>query len=102
MEDLRQAMPSIPHVLEKLYSNPNNTKLSMFSKFCKFLYFYCALYIQIIGDQLERLLILEYEFGALPGFTPAVDAVIEFLTTVRSAIRIIIIHRLRRSNNVPV
>ena len=38
------------------------------------------------GDQLERLLILESEFGALPGITPAVDAVIEFLNTVRSTI----------------
>ena len=37
----------------------------------------------IAGDQLERLLVLESEFGALPEFTPALDAVIDFLTTVR-------------------
>ena len=37
MEDLREAMPSIPHVLEKLQSNPDNNKLSMFSKSYKFL-----------------------------------------------------------------
>ena len=37
----------------------------------------------IPGDQLERLLLLESEFGVLPGFTPAVDAVIDFVTTVR-------------------
>ena len=30
MEDLRQAMPSIPQVLRKLHTKPNNTKLSMF------------------------------------------------------------------------
>ena len=39
--------------------------------------------IVIPGDQLERLLLLESEFGVLPGFTPAVDAVINFVTTVR-------------------
>ena len=42
MEDLREAMPSIPHVLEKLHSNPDNNKLSMFQNLdChyKFLYF---------------------------------------------------------------
>ena len=37
----------------------------------------------IPGDQLERLLLLESEFGVLPGFTPAVDAVIDYVTTVR-------------------
>ena len=37
----------------------------------------------IPGDQLERLLLLESEFGALPGFTPAVDAVIDYVTKVR-------------------
>ena len=37
----------------------------------------------IPGDQLERLVLLESEFGVLPGFTPAVDAVINFVTTVR-------------------
>ena len=37
----------------------------------------------ITGDQLERLLVLESEFGALPEFSPALDAVIDFLTTVR-------------------
>ena len=37
----------------------------------------------IPGDQLERLLLLEFEFGVLPGFTPAVDAVIDFVTKVR-------------------
>ena len=35
------------------------------------------------GDQLERLLILESEFGTLPGFTPALDTVRDFLATVR-------------------
>lgn len=40
----------------------------------------------ITGDQLERLLVLESEFGALPGFSPALDAVIDFLTTVRAII----------------
>jgi len=30
MEDLRKAMPSIPHVLRRLHTNPENTKLSMF------------------------------------------------------------------------
>ena len=30
MEDLRKAMPSIPHVLRKLHTNPDNNKLSMF------------------------------------------------------------------------
>ena len=92
MEDLREAMPSIPHVLEKLHSNPDNNKLSMFSKFYKFLrpaVHNILGYILITGDQLERLLMLEYEFGTLPGFTPAVDAVIDFLTTVRSTVRII-------------
>ena len=43
-------------------------------------------YILVSGNQLERLLILESEFGALPGFTPAVDTVVDFLTTVRSTI----------------
>ena len=38
------------------------------------------------GDQLERLLILEYEFGTMPGFTPAVDTVIDLLNTVRPTI----------------
>ena len=37
----------------------------------------------ISGDQLERLLLLESEFGALPGFMPAADAVIDFVTKVR-------------------
>ena len=37
----------------------------------------------IPGDQLERLLLLESEFGVLPGFTPAVDVVIDFVTKVR-------------------
>ena len=38
MGDLRKAMPSIPHVLEKLHSNPGNHKLSKFSqqKQCKY------------------------------------------------------------------
>ena len=35
------------------------------------------------GNQLERLLILESEFGALSGFMPAVDAVIDYVTMVR-------------------
>ena len=35
------------------------------------------------GDQLERLLLLESEFGTLPGVTPSVDAVIDFVTIVR-------------------
>ena len=43
-------------------------------------------YILVAGNQLERLLILESEFGALPEFTPALDTVINFLTTVRSTI----------------
>ena len=43
-------------------------------------FFSCA------GGQLERLLILESEFGTLPGFTPTLDTVIDFMTTVRSAI----------------
>ena len=30
MEDLRQAMPSIPDVLKELHTNPDNNKLSMF------------------------------------------------------------------------
>ena len=34
MEDLRKAMPSIPHVLVKLHRNPDNSKLSMFVEFC--------------------------------------------------------------------
>ena len=38
----------------------------------------------ITGDQLERLLVLESEFGALSGFSPALDAVMDLLTTVRS------------------
>ena len=37
----------------------------------------------IPGDRLERLLLLESEFGVVPGFTPAVDAVIDFVTKVR-------------------
>ena len=37
----------------------------------------------IAGNQLERLLILESEFGTLPGFKPALDAVIAFMMTVR-------------------
>jgi len=40
-------------------------------------------YIPVAGNQLEQLLILKSEFGTLPGFTPAVDAVIHLLTTVR-------------------
>ena len=40
----------------------------------------------ITGDHLERLLVLESEFGALSGFSPALDAVIDFLTTVRSIV----------------
>ena len=44
---------------------------------------YFILLFLIPGDQLERLLLLESEFGVLPGFTPAVDAVINFVTTVR-------------------
>ena len=87
MEDLRKAMPSIPHVLVKLHRNPDNSKLSMFVEFC---YIDCTKYFNCIhlthfniGNQLERLLMLESEFGALPGFTPAVDAVVDFLTTVR-------------------
>ena len=44
--------------------------------------YYILLFV-IPGDQLERLLLLESEFGVLPGFTPAVDAVIDFVTTVR-------------------
>ena len=35
------------------------------------------------GNQLERLLILESEFGALSEFMPAVDAVIDYVTMVR-------------------
>ena len=31
-------------------------------------------------------MILESEFGTLPGFTPTLDTVIDFMTTVRSAI----------------
>ena len=34
MEDLRKAMPSIPHVLAKLHHDPDNSKLSMFVEFC--------------------------------------------------------------------
>ena len=34
MEDLRKAMPSIPHVLVKLHHDPDNSKLSMFVEFC--------------------------------------------------------------------
>ena len=37
----------------------------------------------IAGNQLERLLILESEFGTLPGYKPALDAVIAFMMTVR-------------------
>ena len=46
-------------------------------------YCYYILLFVIPGDQLEQLLLLESEFGVLPGFTPAVDAVIDFVTTVR-------------------
>ena len=49
-----------------------------------FIHLHLAIFIA--GDQLERLLVLESEFGTLPGFTPALDAVIDFLTTVRSAV----------------
>ena len=48
----------------------------------KFHCYYILLFV-IPGDQLERLLLLESEFGVLPGFTPAVDAVIDYVTTVR-------------------
>ena len=34
MEDLRKAMPSIPHILAKLHRNPDNSKLSMLVEFC--------------------------------------------------------------------
>ena len=34
MEDLRKAMPSIPHVLVKLYRSTDKSKLSMFVEFC--------------------------------------------------------------------
>ena len=47
---------------------------------------YIWLHLYITGDQLERLLVLESEFGALSGSSPALDAVIDFLTTVRSTI----------------
>ena len=47
---------------------------------------YIGLHLYITGDQLERLLVLESEFGALSGSSPALDAVIDFLTTVRSTI----------------
>ena len=30
MVDLRKAIPSVPHVLRKLHTNPENNKLSMF------------------------------------------------------------------------
>ena len=82
MEDLRKAMPSILHALRKLHTNPDNNKLSMFLELCCI-----AMYTNVFhfnaGNQLERLLILESEFGALPDFTPAVDAVINYVTMVR-------------------
>ena len=50
MIDLREAMPSIPHVLVKLHTNPENNKLSMLQNLDfqdKFLYFYllCTMYL---------------------------------------------------------
>ena len=91
MEDLRKSMPSIPDVLKELHTNPNNNKLSMFQILIVTINHWPAVhlmneYILVAGNQLERLLILESEFGALPEFTPALDAVINFLTTVRSTI----------------
>ena len=95
MEDLRQAMPSIPDVLRKLHTNPDNNKLSMFPQLLATEYqiwnaIFKLMHTIILtfntGDQLERLLVLESEFGTLPGFSPALDAVIDFLTTVRPII----------------
>ena len=88
MEDLRKAMPSISKVLKNLHTNPGNNTLSMLLKsaYLTTLPSICIYLINsphIAGDQLERLLILESEFGPLSGFTPALDTVIDFLATVR-------------------
>ena len=94
MVDLRKAMPSISHVLRKLHTNPDNNKLSMLLQFwlaiTRIPEFKTLLHFTFFntGDQLERLLILESEFGTLPGFTPALD--VEFLTTVRSMIIVLV------------
>ena len=103
MEDLRKAMPSISHVLRKLHTIPDNNKLITLLQFWlaitripeykTLLHFRISCYKLTsfnTGDQLERLLILESEFGTLPGFTPALDVVIEFLTTVRSMIIVLV------------
>ena len=88
MEDLREALPSISNVLRNLHTNPGNYKLSTLLKsaYLTKLPSTCIYLINsphIAGDQLERLLILESEFGTLPGFTPALDTVRDFLATVR-------------------
>ena len=97
MEDLRKALPSISNVLRNLHTNPGNYKLSTLLK-SAYLPSICTYLINsphIAGDQLERLLIVESEFGTLPGFTPALDTVTEFLTTVRCTLgaqSVVILH----------
>ena len=88
MEDLREVLSSISNVLRNLHTNPGNYKLSTLLKsaYLTKLPSTCIYLIHsphIAGDQLERLLILESEFGTLPGFTPALDTVRDFLATVR-------------------
>ena len=52
----------------------------------KFIHLVVNICSSTTGDRLERLLILESEFGTLPGFKPALDTVTDFIITVRSTI----------------
>ena len=90
MEDLAKN----PRCLRELHTNPNN---NIINSVCfiqilivtiNHIYLWPDVrlvneYILVGGNQLEQLLILKSEFGTLPGFTPAVDAVIHLLTAVR-------------------
>ena len=85
MDVLRKEIPSVVQALRTLHQQPASTKLGESAENVVSLQVepgYYSHLILIIADKVQIILQLESQYGPLPGFTPALTDVIDYLTEV--------------------
>ena len=86
MSLLHKNIPSVSDALHELHTNPENLRLC---EYCNSYFLTCCvidmqLYLLIVRavDMLEHLLELEYQFGNLPEYIPAMEDVLAYYQMV--------------------